>query len=76
MQARHGGEEEQHQQHGGFLDSMRDAVLGQRASRGSVPTVRWQATQSSFAGASDEFGRQDILRLALPSAGRPDYSAT
>ena len=34
------------QQQGGFLDSMRDAVLGRRDPRGSVPTVRSQAQSS------------------------------
>src|SRR6516165_4379324 len=38
---------EQAQQQGSFLDSMRDAVLGRRESRGSVPTVRSPATQTS-----------------------------
>ena len=37
LQAQIGGEEQQPQ--GGFLDSMRDAVLGRRDSRGSVPSV-------------------------------------
>lgn len=54
LQARLRGDEQQHQQQGGFLDGMRDAVLGQRASRGSVPTVRSEATQSSLAGAGDQ----------------------
>jgi hypothetical protein len=44
LQAQLGGGEQQPQ--GGFLDSMRDAVLGRRDPRGSVPNVRTQATQS------------------------------
>ena len=40
---------EDHPQQGGFLDSMRDAVLGRQESRGSVPNVRAQATQPSSA---------------------------
>src|SRR6202162_1248537 len=47
LQAQLGGEEQQQQ--GGFLDSMRDAVLGRRDPRGSVPTVRSQATQPAAA---------------------------
>jgi uncharacterized protein len=68
LQARLSGEEEQHQQQGGFLDSMRDAVLGQRASRGSVPTVRSRATQSSFAGAPDD---QSQAGFRAPGAAPP-----
>jgi uncharacterized protein len=68
LQARLSGEDEQHQQQGGFLDSMRDAVLGQRASRGSVPTVRSQATQSSFAGAPDD---QSQAGFRAPGAAPP-----
>src|SRR5271168_3569335 len=45
LQAQIGGEEQQQQ--GGFLDSMRDAVLGRRDPRGSVPNVPTQATQPS-----------------------------
>jgi hypothetical protein len=47
LQAQTGGEEQQQQ--GGFLDNMRDAVLGRRDPRGSVPTVRSQATQPASA---------------------------
>jgi hypothetical protein len=43
LQAQTAGES---QQHGGFLDSVRDEVLGKRDPRGSVPSVRSQ-TQSS-----------------------------
>jgi hypothetical protein len=43
LQAQTAGES---QQQGGFLDSMRDAVLGRRDPRGSVPTVRSQAQSS------------------------------
>jgi uncharacterized protein len=46
LQAQFGGAEPE-QQHGGFLDSMREAVLGRREPRGSVPTVRSPATQTS-----------------------------
>jgi uncharacterized protein len=35
------------QQQGSFLDSMREAVLGRREPRGSVPSVRSPATQTS-----------------------------
>jgi uncharacterized protein len=50
LQAQIGGE--QQQQQGGFLDSMRDAVLGRRDPRGSVPNVRTQATQPSPAASA------------------------
>ena len=46
LQAQLGGGE-QAQQPGSFLDSMRDAVLGRRDPRSSVPTVRSQAQSSS-----------------------------
>ena len=45
LEAQFGGEQEQHQ--GSFLDSMREAVLGRREPRGSVPSVRSPATQTS-----------------------------
>jgi uncharacterized protein len=47
LQAQTAGES---QQQGGFLDSVRDAVLGRRDAQGSVPSVRSQA-QSSPATA-------------------------
>ena len=46
LQAQLGGDE-QTQQPGSFLDSMRDAVLGRRDPRSSVPTVRSQAQSPS-----------------------------
>ena len=46
LQAQLGGAE-QEQQQGGFLDSKREAVLGRREPRGSVPTVRSPAQSSS-----------------------------
>ena len=46
LQAQVGGDE-QTQQPGSFLDSMRDAVLGRRDPRSSVPTVRSQAQSPS-----------------------------
>jgi len=45
LQAQLGGVEQA--QPGSFLDSMRDAVLGRRDPRSSVPTVRSQAQSSS-----------------------------
>ncbi len=47
LQAQIGSEEQQPQ--GGFLDSMRDTVLGTRDPLGSVPTVRSQAQSSPAA---------------------------
>jgi uncharacterized protein len=44
LQAQIGGEERQRS--GGFLDSMRDAVLGRSDPRGSVPSVHSQAQSS------------------------------
>ena len=43
------GDQPPPQQGGGFLDSMRDAVLGRHDPRGSVPSVRTQVTQTSSA---------------------------
>jgi hypothetical protein len=44
LQAQFGGEERQRS--GGFLDSVRDAVLGKSEPRGSVPSVDSQAQSS------------------------------
>jgi len=46
LEAQLGGGQ-QAQQQGSFLDSMREAVLGRREPRGSVPSVRSPATQTS-----------------------------
>ena len=46
LQAQLGGADREPQQ-GRFLDSMREAVLGRREPRGSVPSVRAPATQAS-----------------------------
>ena len=46
------GDQPPSQQGGGFLDSMRDAVLGRHDPRGSVPNVPTQATQPSSAAAA------------------------
>jgi len=46
LQAQLDGADREPQQ-GGFLDSMREAVLGRREPRGSVPSVRSPATQVS-----------------------------
>ena len=43
------GDQPPPQQGGGFLDSMRDVVLGRHDPRGSVPSVRTQVTQTSSA---------------------------
>jgi uncharacterized protein len=51
------GSEEQQQQPGGFLDSMRDAVLGRRDPRGSVPSVRAQPQFSSAPPPYQSQGR-------------------
>src|ERR1700676_5451153 len=48
LQAQLGGVE-QAQQPGSFLDSMRDAVIGRRDPRGSVPNVRTHPTHPSSA---------------------------
>ena len=47
LQAQQLGGDQQTQQPGSFLDSMRDAVLGRPDPRSSVPTVRSQAQSSS-----------------------------
>ena len=57
MQAQLGGGE-QEQQQGSFLDSMREAVLGRREPRGSVPNVRSPATQTSPVSAPPYGGYQ------------------
>jgi uncharacterized protein len=57
-----GGEQEQHQ--GSFLDSMREAVLGRREPRGSVPSVRSPSTQTSPMGPPP---------LGPPPMGQPPF---
>jgi uncharacterized protein len=42
------GDQPPRQQGGSFLDSMRDAVLGRRDPRGSVPSVRASATPGGY----------------------------
>jgi hypothetical protein len=53
MQAQTGGES---QPHGGFLDSVRDEILGKRDPRGSVPSVRSQAQSSPTTAPHDPPG--------------------
>src|SRR4029077_9798786 len=67
LQAQLGGDE-QTQQPGGFLDSMRDAVLGRRDPRSSVPTVRSQA-QSSATTAPPYQGENAMGGSAFGSGG-------
>jgi uncharacterized protein len=62
LEAQFGGEPEQHQ--GSFLDSMREAVLGRREPRGSVPSVRSPATQTSPMGPPP---------LGQPPMGQPPF---
>ena len=51
LQAQVGGEEQQRS--GGFLDSVRDAVLGRSEPRGSVPSVHSQAPSSPTTAPPD-----------------------
>ena len=60
LQAQVGGQE---QPQGGFLDNMRDAVLGRSEPRGSVPSMRSQA-QSSSPTATDIPRRVPVWHLA------------
>ena len=54
LQAQTGGQEQQ--QGGGFLDSVRDEILGRRDPRGSVPSVRSQAQSSPTTAPPIFFG--------------------
>jgi hypothetical protein len=66
LQAQLGGGE-QVQQQGSFLDGMREAVLGKRESRGSVPTVRTPATKFADGSAALWFS----TRLSAANANWP-----
>jgi len=70
LQAQLGGDE-QAQQPGSFLDNMRDAVLGRRDPRSSVPTVRSQAPPPNpNAVGSPAFGSGgSFLGTAASTAG-------
>src|SRR6202166_5284547 len=59
------------QQQGGFLDSMRDAVLGRRDPRGSVPNVRTQATQPSSAAPAPSQSQAGYPRQTPPYPAAP-----
>jgi hypothetical protein len=71
LEAELGVEQPQQTQQGGFLDSMRDALIGKREPRGSVPPVRPAAVpgtpQSPWRNTT---GRQDGY-APEPGSGRP-----
>ena len=73
LEAELGVEQPQQTQQGGFLDSMRDALVGKPEPRGSVPPVRPGAIpgtpQSPWRNTT---GRQDGY---APQAGQPGYGA-
>jgi hypothetical protein len=52
LEAELGINQEQPQQQGGFLDNMRDALLGRREQQGSVPNVRPGGSNASGGSAS------------------------
>ena len=72
LQAQTGGEP---QPRGGFLDSVRDEILGKRDPRGSVPSVRSQTQSSSttappYPGMGPAFGSGgSFLTAASTAAG-------
>jgi hypothetical protein len=79
IQELEGGEPEQ-QQSGGFLDSMRDAIFGPTASRGSVPNVRppgvgsrpaWNTGQVMQQGQGP--GQTNQGQYGQPQYGQPQY---
>ena len=75
LQAQLGGGE-QAQQPGSFLDSMRDAVLGRRDPRSSVPTVRSQAQSSSTAASPyQRQGEYPPPMNPMPWAAQPSVRA-
>jgi hypothetical protein len=76
------GAADQHPSGGGFLDSMRDAVFGQNAPRGSVPNVPppptpsrpvWNSGQVLQQGQSP--GRYDQAPYGQGSYGQQPYGA-
>jgi uncharacterized protein len=77
LEAQFGGEQEQHQ--GSFLDTMREAVLGRREPRGSVPSVRSSAPQpppmdSSMPPWSTPPGSMPPSSMPPSSMGPPPMS--
>jgi len=69
LQSQVSGEEPPQQ--GGFLDSMRDAVLGRHDPRGSVPNVRTQAMQPSSAAPAPSQSQAGYPRQAPPYPAGP-----
>jgi hypothetical protein len=68
LQSQVSGEEPPQQ---GFLDSMRDAVLGRRDPRGSVPSVRTQATQPSSAAPAPYRSQEGYPQQTPPYPAGP-----
>jgi uncharacterized protein len=66
---------EQQTQSGGFLDSMRDAILGQNQSRGSVPNVRAPEIAGNSGGGRAAWNTGQVLPQGQPAGqyNQPAY---
>jgi len=66
---------EQQNQSGGFLDSMRDAILGQNQSRGSVPNVRAPEIAGNSGGGRAAWNTGQVLQQGQPAGqyNQPAY---
>jgi uncharacterized protein len=66
---------EQQTQSGGFLDSMRDAILGQNQSRGSVPNVRAPEIAGNSGGGRAAWNTGQVLQQGQPAGqnNQPAY---
>ncbi|HEY2530191.1 MAG TPA: DUF2076 domain-containing protein [Xanthobacteraceae bacterium] len=74
LQAQLGGDQPPQQQQGGFLDSMREAVLGRDGGHGSVPTIRPPGTGSVAGGTPGYQAQAEYPPQSPPSGFSPQPS--
>jgi hypothetical protein len=75
LQAQLGGAAQPQQQQGGFLDNMRDALVGRNEPHGSVPTVRPQAAQPGTAETLGGEPEPGYAPRPAPAMAAPSYPA-
>ena len=75
IQALEAGQVGEQNQSGGFLDSMRDAILGQNQSRGSVPNVRAPEIAGNSGGGRAAWNTGQVLQQGQPAGqyNQPAY---
>jgi len=75
LEAELGTEPPQGQSQGGFLDNMRDALLGRPEPRGSVPPVRASSNPDAWGPAYNQGGApmQAPSPMGQPGYGQPQY---